>query len=342
MDNLVEYSTMEKTLQSKISHLETIINDGESMKKEMMEKLDQEIKIRTKAEEITKQLESKVIKQNIEAESMKAKLSRSTLVSHDFREEDIIEALALLRQQKQLGEQFPNDPTITKVNQKLQELETAYVETCGELDKVRAMLVSQHQICKQYELEIEKLRNHLDLKEKEISAKTNKHMQLLDEKSLRIQKLESALRNIAYGNKSTTILQTSPASKSPEIFLEPGQIMLYLKITKVTLSDEAVAIMKSAKPDWFLTVEFYDFDLQFTPVVCRTELALDYTFYYVITASDLFVRYLQTGFVSMEFHQVMGEKYRTLAVGRIELKDLSMQKTEISGLIHLDGIVGVP
>ncbi|KAK6732322.1 hypothetical protein RB195_016606 [Necator americanus] len=68
---------------------------------------------------------------------------------------------------------------------------------------------------------------------------------------------------------------------------------LSIMFTSLSLSDEYVAAV-GACPAHFLSLEFFDFELQTTPILTKQTTPLDFTTIYNVVVSNLFVHYIET------------------------------------------------
>lgn len=126
----------------------------------------------------------------------------------------------------------------------------------------------------------------------------------LVEKQKKILLLEEQIRSIAYGTQKPIPVQPtvryhifthltrscnfSCQETKPEISTD-----LSIMFTYVSLTDEYVASV-GACPAYFLSLEFFDFELQTTPILTKQASALDFTTIYSVVVSNLFVHYIET------------------------------------------------
>ncbi|CAG2189302.1 RPGRIP1L [Mytilus edulis] len=137
----------------------------------------------------------------------------------DFSE--IEEALVLVKQKKQKAIPDPDflqkvDVEVSKDEHKqLLEIQAEYAETVHELEKTRNLLVIQHKINKDYQHEVEISSTKIDEIKKEYETKLDEYARLLDIRAARIKKLESQMRDVAYGTKQFKI--TAPTDENMDI-----------------------------------------------------------------------------------------------------------------------------
>lgn len=92
-------------------------------------------------------------------------------------------------------------------------------------------------------------------------------------------------------------------------------------------TEEAVQIMKEMDPSTFCTIEFYEHDLQTTPIVKGQRPEFNFTSQYVIRVDDFFLHYLQKETATIELHQAIGSDYETRAACQISFRDLIDKQT---------------
>lgn len=94
------------------------------------------------------------------------------------------------------------------------------------------------------------------------------------------------------------------------------------------MSEEAIRMMNEPDPSTFCTVEFYEHELQTTPVrKGAPRVDYDFTSQYVIRVDDFFLHYLQKETATIELHQAVGSDYETRAACQLSFRDLIEKQT---------------
>jgi protein fantom len=95
----------------------------------------------------------------------------------------------------------------------------------------------------------------------------------------------------------------------------------------VLLSNEAFQTMNDKNPSTFCTVEFFEHEIQATPVIKATNPEYNFTSQYVVRVDDFFLYYLQKEKISIELHHVIASDYETKAACQISLHELIEKQT---------------
>ncbi|VDK89359.1 unnamed protein product [Onchocerca ochengi] len=93
--------------------------------------------------------------------------------------------------------------------------------------------------------------------------------------------------------------------------------------------------MATAQPVMFLAIEFYDFELQTTPMLRGNEIRLDFSTIYDVIVSNLFLHYLETHGITVEMYHPCGSDYILSSAGTISLKPLLSVKESFSGTLQM-------
>ncbi|XP_020602821.1 protein fantom-like isoform X2 [Orbicella faveolata] len=247
----------------------------------------------------------------------------------DFQE--IEEALVLIKHRKEKGSQDldflekVDDEMNKDLKRQVQELQASHADTINELEKTRNMLIIQHKINKDYQTEVERVTKKMSEDKKEYDLKMQEYAQLLDIRADRIRKLESQMRDVAYGTKQ---YKTAPSEESEfeemdsTVELERGQNIFEIHIDKVIFSQESVKEFEDDEPVTFVTYEFFEHELQTTPVVKGTRPEFNFTSQYLVRVDDFFLHYLQKESTLIEIHRAFGTDYRTVAACQLKFRDL--------------------
>jgi hypothetical protein len=276
---------------------------------------------------------------------------------------EIEEALIIVRQRKErnnnndddYGDSLQSkDEKIKRYQRNLNDLEAQLVETVGELDKSRHLLITQVKINEDYKKEVILIQNKMEENRAEYDTRTIEYTQLLEIRAHRIKKLERQLRDIAYGTNHIEIdkdiddtlggVSGAVGDKRRQSFsftgaptldmldnkliskLERGQNIFEIHLTKLILTNESVKIMNEKDPSTFCTIEFFEHELTTTPVIKGQEPQYNFTSQYVIRVDDFFLHYLQKETTTIEFHQVVGSNYKTRAACQLSFRDLIDQQ----------------
>ncbi|KAL8619480.1 hypothetical protein ACOMHN_011831 [Nucella lapillus] len=357
----VQIAQLEATLKSDLGEKGSII-DRYANERDAHEKLQQEFR----------EMQIHHFQMKEEYDDLKEKLQFFTKESAvDMTE--LEDALVLVKQKKQKTQAPPDfvqrvDTEMDKdAKRQLLELQAEYAETVHELEKTRNMLVVQHKINKDYQKETELSNQQLQETKKEYELKLDEYARLLDIRAARIKKLEAQLRDVAYGTRQYRLpppdddVETS-MDLEETLQLERGQNLFEIHISKVSLSEDAVRHIGDEEPSLFCTFEFFEFEIQSTPVVRGARPFYDFTsqyivkvddfflhdklrpFYdftsqYIVKVDDFFLHYLQKQSCTLELHQTFGQEFRTVAACQLVFRDLfDKPHGRIHGMATLTGV----
>ncbi|TMS35360.1 hypothetical protein L596_002780 [Steinernema carpocapsae] len=220
-----------------------------------------------------------------------------------------------------------------------------YQELYEELEKVRNMLLIQHKINQQQNDEIILLNAATEGNKDEYERKLGLLIEELRKRKQRIVILENQLKSIAYGGD----LRSLKAESTGDISLtedRPNEIELHF--SKLVVHSENTAVFSSLRPQFFLSIEFFDFELETTTVFAGPDTILDFTTIYDVIVSNLFLHYVETDGITVELYEAKSNTYHLCGSGLIALKSLVSLKADslINGelpLISADkqSVVGV-
>lgn len=334
----VQIAQLEATLKSDLGEKGSII-DRYAHERDAHEKLQQEYR--------EQQIHHFSMKEQFD--DMQEKLKFFTKESAlDLTE--LEDALVLVKQKKQ--KMAPPPDFLQQVDSELDrdhkrqllELQAEYAETVHELEKTRNMLVVQHKINKDYQRETEVSSQQLQEVRKEYELKLDEYARLLDIRAARVKKLESQLRDVAYGTRQYRLPLPDDDIESTmdleeTLHLERGQNLFEIHINKVNLSEDAIRHIGDEEPSLFCTWEFFEFEIQSTPVLRGSRPAFDFTSQYIVRVDDFFLHYLQKKTCTLELHQTFGQEYRTVAACQLVFRDLfDKPHGRIHGQATLTGI----
>ena len=109
--------------------------------------------------------------------------------------------------------------------------------------------------------------------------------------------------------------------------LERGQNIFEIQIKRVILTEDALNILNETEPSTMCTIEFFEHELQTTPIVKGQTGEFNFTSQYVIKVDDFFLHYLQKETTTVELHQAIGSDYETKAACQISFRELIDQQT---------------
>ncbi|CAJ0586744.1 unnamed protein product, partial [Mesorhabditis spiculigera] len=207
--------------------------------------------------------------------------------------------------------------TVTGASLKWERL---YAELYDELEKVRNLLLLQHDINQKQGKEVNLLKSD-GVRIRDEYEKTLCEMRdALSERNKKITLLESQIRAIAYGNQKVKALLNE------EPMTEVGSSNeVALRLTLVQLSPEYV---NEDRQDFFFCIEFFDFELQTTNVMRGQRVPLNYTFLYNIVVSKLFVHYIQSDGIHLEMYRPTGgPSYEHVGAAALSLRPLITTRT---------------
>ncbi|KAK6016496.1 hypothetical protein OSTOST_18021, partial [Ostertagia ostertagi] len=182
-----------------------------------------------------------------------------------------------------------------------------YAGLYDELEKVRNMLLIQHNINQKQTTEITLLQEEMEAVKVRYETKLAEMRDKVVEKQKKVLLLEEQIRSIAYGTQKPIPLKAVEAKN--ELTTD-----LSIMFTSISLTDEFVAAV-GVCPAYFLSLEFFDFELQTTPILTNQTNTLDFTTIYSVVVSNLFVHYIETNGITIEMYSPKNTAYTLLAAG---------------------------
>lgn len=196
----------------------------------------------------------------------------------------------------------------------LRNIEEKHAETLKELNNAKELLLTQYNVNVASQEEIKLLTEKVDNREKDFETKLQEYLHLLDLRNARIQKLEKQLNDIAYGTEAfSSALSNSHGEHLQTVELSKGENIFENHIVKIDLSSEGLKQFHSSSPNIFLTWNFYEFELQSTPVVSAKRPIFNYTAQYRVQVDDYFLCYLLQKCATLELHESLGVNFKTFA-----------------------------
>uniref|UniRef100_A0A8C5W9A7 RPGRIP1 like n=1 Tax=Leptobrachium leishanense TaxID=445787 RepID=A0A8C5W9A7_9ANUR len=322
----------EQQLKTQIAQLEAALKSDLAEKNEILDKVKRERAHTEKLDEENRKLQLHCLEQKQRLDEFQNKLRFFTKES-DVDATELSEALMLIkaRTQQKNGElkflrNIDNDVG-NDLEKAMRELQASHAETVQELEKTRNMLIMQHKINKDYQVEVEAVTRKMEGIQRDYELKLEQYAHLLDMRAARIRKLEAQLKDIAYGTKqykltSDITVDDDVVEFDESVKLERGENLFEIHISKVTFSPVAAQSFGDQEPTTFCTYAFYDFELQTTPVVRGMQPTYDFTSQYLVRVDDFFLQFIQKSTVRLEVHLAFGTDYQTVAVCQLKFHDI--------------------
>ncbi|CAN2389546.1 First C2 domain of RPGR-interacting protein 1 [Pristimantis euphronides] len=326
----------EQQLRLQIAQLEAALKSDLADKNEILDRMRREREQAEKLDEENRKLQLRCLEQKHQLDEFHNRLKFFTKES-DVDVTELSEALMLIKARKQQRNgdlmflEKVEDDVNKDLEKSLRNLQANHAETFQELEKTRNMLIMQHKINKDYQVEVEAATQKLEAIRREYEVKLEQYAHLLDVRASRIRKLEAQLKDIAYGTKQYKFTPGITPDDDVEEFdeslhLQRGENLLELHISKAVLSPAAANSFGDQEPSTFCTYAFYDFELQTTPVVRGLQPSYEFSSQYLVRVDDLFLQYLQKNTATLELHLAIGTEYKTVAVCQLRLHDV-LEKT---------------
>ncbi|XP_075832988.1 protein fantom [Microtus pennsylvanicus] len=345
-----QWKLKEQQMKVQIAQLETALKSDLTDKTEVLDKLKTERDQNEKLVQENRELQLQCLQQRQQLDELKSRM-RFFNQESDIDADDLSEALLLIKAQKEQknGDLSFLEKVDNKLNKDLEhsmkELQATHAETVQELEKTRNMLIMQHKINKDYQMEVEAVTQKMENLQQDYELKVEQYVHLLDIRTARIQKLEAQLKDIAYGTKQykfkAEIMPDDSVDEFDEtIHLERGENLFEIHINKVTFSPEALQASGDKEPVTFCTYAFYDFELQTTPIVRGLHPEYNFTSQYLVHVNDLFLQYIQKNTVTLELHQAYSTDYETIAACQLKFHEILEKSSRIFCTASLVGTKG--
>uniref|UniRef100_A0A4W2C8B1 Protein fantom n=1 Tax=Bos indicus x Bos taurus TaxID=30522 RepID=A0A4W2C8B1_BOBOX len=345
-----QWKLKEQQLKIQIAQLETALKSDLTDKTEILDRLKTERDQNEKISQENRQLQLQYLEQKQQLDELKNRMKFYNQES-DINADELSEALLLIKAQKSQknGDLSFLEKVDSKINKDLErsmkELQATHAETVQELEKTRNMLIMQHKINKDYQMEVEAVTQKMENLQQDYELKVEQYVHLLDIRAARIQKLEAQLKDIAYGTKQykfkPEIMPDDSVDEFDEtIHLERGENLFEIHINKVTFSSEVLQASGDKEPVTFCTYAFYDFELQTTPIVRGLHPEYNFTSQYLVHVNDLFLQYIQKNTVTLEVHQAYSTDYETIAACQLRFHEILEKSGRIFCTASLVGTKG--
>ncbi|XP_012928767.1 protein fantom isoform X8 [Heterocephalus glaber] len=349
-----QWMLKEQQLKVHIAQLETALKSDLTDKTEILDRLKTErgplIHQNEKLIQENRDLQLQYLEQKQQLDELKNRMKFFNQES-DINADELSEALLLIKAQKEQknGDLFFLEKIDSKINKDLEcsirKLQATHAETVQELEKTRNMLIMQHKINKDYQMEVEAVTHKMENLQQDYEFKVEQYVHLLDIRAARIQKLEAQLKDIAYGTKQykfkPEIMPDDSVDEFDEtIHLERGENLFEIHINKITFSSEVLQASGDKEPITFCTYAFYDFELQTTPIVRGLHPKYNFTSQYLVHVNDLFLQYIQKNTVTLEVHQAYSTDYETIAACQLRFHKILEKSGRIFYTASLVGTKG--
>ncbi|XP_062968072.1 protein fantom [Cynocephalus volans] len=345
-----QWKLKEQQLKVQIAQLETALKSDLTDKSEILDRLKTERDQNEKLTQESRELQLQYLEQKQQLDELKNHMkfyNQESAINAD----ELSEALLLIKAQKEQknGDLSFLEKVDSKIDKDLErsmrELQAAHAETVQELEKTRNMLIMQHKINKDYQMEVEAVTHKMENLQQDYELKVEQYVHLLDIRAARIQKLEAQLKDIAYGTKQykfkPEIMPDDSVDEFDEtIHIERGENLFEIHINKVSFSSEVLQASGDKEPVTFCTYAFYDFELQTTPLVRGLHPEYNFTSQYLVHVNDLFLQYIQKNTITLEVHQAYSTDYQTIAACQLRFHEILEKSGRIFCTASLVGTKG--
>ena len=148
--------------------------------------------------------------------------------------------------------------------------------------------------------------------------------------------LTRSLKDVAYGTRQyrvqeqpTTDGQLTNDLIEDAIELERGQNLIEIHISRASFNERALEYFgKSNEPSTFCSIEFFEHELQMTPIIKGRTPEYNFTAQYIVNVDDFLLYYLQKEYTLIELHQTVGQSFHTIAASKLSLKQLIEGKSK--------------
>jgi len=229
----------------------------------------------------------------------------------------------------------------------LAEVQVQFVEASAELDKTRSLLRVQKNLNEEQKRLTETLKARMDALAAEHNAQLAEYKRLLNMRAERVQKLESQLREAAYGNvksaKACAEDGLGAVAREASVHAAGGQALFEIHVQRLRLTTEFAQTLASAEPSLFATWSFYDHDVQYTRMLAGPEAEVDTSAYYKIRLDDSTLDFLSGQAVLLDAHMATpgGCDCKRLASAALKLSEvLAYPSNRLHGSAMLDGEQG--
>ncbi|XP_076809545.1 protein fantom-like isoform X2 [Clavelina lepadiformis] len=347
-----QWREMERKLRTQIAQLEVAIKADMSDKNIVLERISNERGYVSRIHSDSRKAHGELDRLKHENQDLRERLKLYSAADDSVNVEELREALSVIRQRRHAAAQRERpdflesiDDGPKDINVEFSELQAQHAETIQELDKTREMLLMQHKINKDYQMEVENVSNQLEEVKRGYEEKLDRNARLLDARAARIKKLENQLHDVAYGTKQFKFQPDNEwevdSQLDETIQLERGENLFEINVSKVTLTKDAQIALDDRNPSLFVTYAFYDYELVSTPIQKSASPLFDFTAQFTVKVNDLFLHHLQKESTIFELHQAMGIEHTTIAACKIKFNQLlDKPHGKLHGSASLTGLDG--
>eukprot|EP00794_Sanderia_malayensis_P018807 gene18807-20703_t len=342
------FRVKEREYQLKITQLETLNKSDVLEKNELLDKLSLKEDATERLQQELKELRVNFYSQKNVHDDLVEKFKFFSQES-SIDVEEIHQAILLVKSRKEATNQELSflekveEESTGDLRKQLLSLQTQHADTVNELEKSRGMLQMQYNINKDYQKEVQSSTRKLEETKKDCDMKLQEYAEMLDLRAERIKKLESQIKDIAYGTKQYRIDAETIVDSEREVDeslvtheLERGQNILEIQIGKATLTNNGLKKFAQADPQTFVTIEFFEYEMQATPVFSGQRPLFNFTSQFIVVADDFFLHHIAKESALIEMHQALGTDYKTLGSASLRMNDLLEKSQEPSrGVLHL-------
>uniref|UniRef100_H2ZMG7 C2 domain-containing protein n=1 Tax=Ciona savignyi TaxID=51511 RepID=H2ZMG7_CIOSA len=354
-DKEQQWRQLERKLRVQIAQLEAAIRSDVSDKNTVLEKMANEQGFASRLHSESRKIHEEAVRLRSENEELRERIRLYTASDDSVDVVELREALSVIRQKRHAAAQKNRPDFLENIDDEMKgndpemelaEIQAQYNETIHELDKTREMLLMQHKINKDYQLEVESVSNQMEAVKREYEEKLDRFARLLDARAARIKKLETQLHDVAYGTKQFKFQPEKDDVIGDDldetVHLERGENLFEIHITKASLSAAAISALEDREPSLFATFAFYDYELVSTPILKNASPQFDFTAQYTVKVDDTFLHHLQkVTIMVVELHHAMGVDHKTLATCKLHFHDLlDKPQGKMHGSVALTGFNG--
>nr|XP_055188475.1 protein fantom isoform X3 [Nyctereutes procyonoides] len=190
-----QWKLKEQQLKVQIAQLETALKSDLTDKTEILDRFKNERDQNEKLTQENRELQLQYLEQKQQLDDLKHRMKFYNQDS-DINADELSEALLLIKAEKSQknGDLSFLEKVDNKINKDLErsmkELQATHAETVQELEKTRNMLIMQHKINKDYQMEVEAVTQKMENLQQDYELKVEQYVHLLDTRAARIQKLE--------------------------------------------------------------------------------------------------------------------------------------------------------
>ncbi|XP_039255957.2 protein fantom-like [Styela clava] len=342
---------VERELRSQIAQLEAVVQYDLKDKDSVLQKAANERAMNDRMQNERRVAHEECSRLRVENQELRNRLRLLSSLDDAVDVVELEEALAVIRQKRHLAAERKRPDFLESYDESkdldtlYNELQVQHADTVRELEKTREMLLMQHKINKDYQIEVESVSNKMEQMKREYEDKLEHFAQLLDARAARVKKLEKQLHDVAYGTKQFKYKpeDEDEVEAENETFdfarLERGENLLEISITKVSLSRDAIQAIDDREPSTFITFAFYDYELVSTPIIKSGSPRFDFTSQYIVKVDDLLLHHLQKDSTLVELHQAFGTEYTTICACKIRFNQLlDKPQGKLHGTAILTGI----